>query len=661
MFSEGAVVGEYTLQRKVGQGPLAEVWRASRADRGEPLSLKILKPGALAPSDMRRAFDRLGIALSKTGRLEHPHLPAAVGTVRRPSDGLFGIASLYFEGGPLIDAGDLTDPPALHDALELVIQLGQTIMWLHDQGHVHGSIKPTNVLASPSPDGPTIRLLDLCWSQAGLCRLEGTRFEPPELKHGPPTPATDQWAVARLIRGLVARRAPEPIGAWARVPPDLRTAVDKSLSEDPSQRFERIAHLVDALVEAQIGLSSTAPTRPAPDQLPAPTVPLLKKRPQVSESHDESSADKALPEVVDVPTQPTISDAQEIRNLAGAARTMGVLAVEKGEPTTPGSLQTIDPSADSQVLSDQFEPLSTGAEARAPTETPSDEWSEEVSDFSDHGEASSTDSDPFSTTEESRGWSLPAIVAIAAALAIAAYAWTIVPADDDAPARVERPSSTAVKTTNMPDPTNPTRGPSAPPSAAGSNSPGSARPPSATGGARGTLATARPPAANPAPSKPTTATRPTTPRPSAAPTTAPADRKPTPAAPVPPADALEANVQAKDAAWGDCQGGLLRACLELAKQHERGNHWRSAARARDQACRIGHKESCFVAARHFERTGAGRTARRKFERLCDNGDGKACAELSRLFQQGIGGSKSARYAQVFKTRACKLGHRPSCR
>jgi len=207
VFAEGAIVGEYTLQRKLGQGPLAEVWRALKLDRQEPVALKILRPGALAPSAMRTSFERLVSSLSAAGRLDHPHLPLVLGTVRRPSDGLFGLSTPYFEGGPLFDAGDLTDPAALHDALELVIQLGQTVMWLHDQGFVHGGIKPSNILATPSPEGPSIQLLDLCWAHAGLCRLEGTRFEPPELKRGPPTPATDQWAIARLVRILVARHA----------------------------------------------------------------------------------------------------------------------------------------------------------------------------------------------------------------------------------------------------------------------------------------------------------------------------------------------------------------------------------------------------------------------------------------------------------------------
>ncbi|MEM7678759.1 MAG: protein kinase, partial [Myxococcota bacterium] len=520
MFAEGAIVGEYTLQRKLGQGPLAEVWRALKLDRQEPVALKILRPGALAPSAMRTAFDRLVKALSESGRLDHPHLPMVVGTVRRPSDGLFGLSTPYFEGGPLFDAGDLTDPSALHDALELVIQLGQTVMWLHDQGFVHGGIKPSNILATPSPDGPSIQLLDLCWSNAGLCRLEGTRFEPPELKHGRPTPATDQWAIARLVRILVARRAQEPIGAWARVPKDLRIAVDRGLSEDPEARFKRTADLVDALMTAQAGLSSVAPTYPDPNPLPAPTIPLPRERPASFEidiqapveappktpSTAPSPAPRRNPMIdlspkephPDAPTEPgmTEEDQAQLINAAGTKHTVPMPRVERP----------------------RLQPSPSPREER-PTVEPDDLTT------------------PVST--EGRGMSFPFMVAAAAMATMAVYAWTAIqrPAADAEPAAVASKS--------------PPKTPQPPPLALPSES--------------------KAPTKNSAKTRAVRAKQdPTSPPKSAPPAT-------------PPQEPKTVDLQAKDHAWSDCENGMLRACLALAEQNERTKYWRAAAKARDKA------------------------------------------------------------------------------
>ena len=655
MFAEGAVVGEYTLQRKLGQGPLAQVWRARKVDRTEPVALKLLRPGALTPAEMRKYFDRLVQVLSEIGRLEHPHLPATLGTVRRPSDGLFGLAIPYSDGGPLFDAGDLTDPSALRDALELVVQLGQTVMWLHDQGIVHGAIKPTNVLASPSLTGPSIRLLDLCWSRAGLCRLEGTRFEPPEVADGSVTPAADQWAIARLVRSLVARRAPEPISAWAHVPEDLRNAVDRSLSPDPRQRFERTADLIDALVAAQTGLSSTTSVSSDPGTIPDPTVPVPKEQPPPSvESLAADPTEEAIPKPRDdAPTEPAIEqeDQAEVSRLAAAARTVDIeSAPEPSGPRTGGGLARIDPSADAGTPSEMVKPVPRPADPTDPLPPP---------------------------PPPERTAPLPFIIAAAAAATIAIYAWTVTSSEDPEtqPTTAVRPSPAAAVRRSPAAAVRPS------PAASVANartSPGkrSARPP--VDGNRpppipdATLARSTvtvPPSTKPTTSKKNAesgATPPTSPNPK--PTLSSA--KPAPDAPTPskqdalsepaPTTKKDVDVAAKDYAWGDCINGVRRACIALAEQHERLGHWRAAAKSRDQACRRGHRGSCLTAASHYLKAKQGRVARRRYEYLCDNRDARACAELSTLFRRGIGGRRSQRTADAFKLRACQLGHRPSC-
>ncbi|MEL7367523.1 MAG: protein kinase [Myxococcota bacterium] len=618
------------MQRKLGQGPLAEVWRALKLDRQEPVALKILRPGALAPSAMRTSFERLVSSLSAAGRLDHPHLPLVLGTVRRPSDGLFGLSTPYFEGGPLFDAGDLTDPAALHDALELVIQLGQTVMWLHDQGFVHGGIKPSNILATPSPEGPSIQLLDLCWANAGLCRLEGTRFEPPELKRGPPTPATDQWAIARLVRILVARHAREPIGAWARVPKDLRTAVDRGLSEDPGARFERTAQLVDALMTAQAGLSSVAPTYPDPHQLPAPTIPLPSDRPPSLEINVEapveapasssptaphgtptplapdSPAPRPNPVInlslvngpnPDAPTEPGMTEEEQanLRRVAGAARTVPMPRVERPERAASPSPR----------------------EERAPVERP----------------VEPADLTTPVAPEESRGLSLPFIVAAAAMATMAVYAWSA----------VQKPPSDIELATATPKAMAPAAEP--PPLSL----PPEAKTPAKTMAIRSPAPKAKPEERQkPAAPAPQTLPRKALPR---------KDASPDPATPAP----KTVDMHAKDHAWEDCQSGMMRACVALAEQNERTKYWRAAAKARDQACRLGSRSSCLKAAEHFLAAGQGRLARRRFERLCDNRLAVACARLAGLFAKGVGGRQSARTADAFVDRACQLGHQPSCR
>ena len=663
MFAEGAVVGEYTLQRKLGQGPLAEVWRAKKAERSEPAALKLVRPGAMSPSAMRRAFERLSAVLGEAGRLENPHLPVVLGTVRRPSDGLFGVASPYFEGGPLFDAGDLSDPGALHDALELVIQLGQTVAWLHGQGLVHGAIKPGNVLASPSTDGPSIRLLDLCWSRAGLCRLEGTRFEPPELKNGPATPASDQWAVARLMRVLVARRAPEPITAWARVPMDLRHAVDRSLSEDPAQRFEHTEQLVDALAAAQAGLSSTTTTQPDPQHMPAPTIPVTQQRPpsfeiEVSDpapvvgDPTDKEVESTLVRDTSAPTEPAISDEDEaeLRQLAGTGSKSDVAIPAKPDAPSrpPENKKTIESVAPPHRVvieevrapppHDERPTVQTVAPVRVdggnaldgigPTAAVA-----EIDPSADSAPKPFDPTEPVPEPETGRSGFAFAIAA-AATIAITAYAWTVTTSEPE-PAMATAPSSAAKAVE---------------PRAAEPSAKKTPKDPNRSAAAK----TAPPP-------KPKPTTSRTPPKTAAAPRAA---RPAAQAAPTPTKSKLNApqraDLNAKDHAWTECRNGVLRACNALAEQHERLKYWRAAAKARDQACRLGRRDSCLKAAENFVKAGEGRQARRRFEQLCDNRVARACGELAELFGKGVGGRANPRTARAFHNRACQLGYKPSC-
>ena len=347
----------------------------------------------------------------------------------------------------------------------------------------------------------------------------------------------------------------------------------------------------------------------------------------------------------DAPTEPAIQqeDEAQVRQLAGRARTVDIEPEASAPPASAGG---IDPSADAGVLSDMVKPVARPAD---PT-------------------------DPLPPAPPPRPAPLALIVAAAAAATLGIYAWTVFsPGEPEPrpPAEQARAPETAVRP--LPLPPKPS---SDTPTLVRSTVSAPAVPDRLSAKADRLSAKAVPsPAASrsaqvtgPAPAK-------VTPKPTRTPEAPKAAQTKTAPQPAPPKDApppptktteppraskQDVDVAAKDYAWGDCVKGVQRACIALAKQHERLGHWRAAAKSRDQACRHGHRGSCLTAAAHYLKANQGRTARRKYEYLCDNRDARACAELSTLFLRGIGGRKSKRTADAFKLRACQLGHRPSC-
>ena len=257
----GDVIGEYRLSFRLGEGPRGVVWRASRVDRMQNAILKLIKPNAFDMGrPIQKAFERLTQTLSKHGRFDHPNLAAVVGTARRPEDGLFGLGSEYLEARNLdvfpfrsIDARTIVDDAsAFTNLLGVMEQLGSVVMWLHMSGTLHGDIKPSNVLVVPTDRGLQVKLTDLVWARAGLGGFTEYQkaYTPPESAGGEqPTPASDQWAVAKILHQLIVKGSPgrSQTEALSALPVDLLKALQRALDSNPANRFPTMAPLVEAM------------------------------------------------------------------------------------------------------------------------------------------------------------------------------------------------------------------------------------------------------------------------------------------------------------------------------------------------------------------------------------------------------------------------------
>jgi len=151
---KGSVLGSYVLDRRLGQGGMAEVFLGHHAVLGRPAALKMLHPGRIATQQRFEQEARLA------SLLEHPNLVQVFEFGETPEGRLY-YAMEYVRGLTLAQLLALEGrvPPAR--ALYLLRQISDALEEAQRVGLLHRDLKPANVMVcSRGGAGDVIKVLD---------------------------------------------------------------------------------------------------------------------------------------------------------------------------------------------------------------------------------------------------------------------------------------------------------------------------------------------------------------------------------------------------------------------------------------------------------------------------------------------------------------------
>src|SRR5262245_11819594 len=134
------LAGRYEIEREIGRGGMATVYRARDTHHDRPVALKVLHP-ELAESLGAERFQReIRVAAS----LQHPHILTVYdsGSV----DGYLWFTMPFVEGEALRDRLSRERQLSVADAVRISREVALALDYAHRRGVIHRDIKPENIL-----------------------------------------------------------------------------------------------------------------------------------------------------------------------------------------------------------------------------------------------------------------------------------------------------------------------------------------------------------------------------------------------------------------------------------------------------------------------------------------------------------------------------------
>lgn len=269
-------LGRYLIDGHIGEGAMADVFRAHDPEIGRTVAMKVLKADYRRDPAIGARFLREARA---AGALSHPNI-ATIYDVGE-ADGVPYIAMELIEGRPLDLVLQSEGRMPFERVLALGVQLSDALTYAHERGIVHRDIKPSNILLSQ--DGRSAKLVDFGVARVGEAeggiadrQLERTqagqmigtpRYMSPEQALGLPVDhRSDLFSLGAVLYEMVTGKiafnasglatlalqiAQEKVTPIERAvtdcPPGLRQTIEKLLAKKPDQRFASGAQLSQAL------------------------------------------------------------------------------------------------------------------------------------------------------------------------------------------------------------------------------------------------------------------------------------------------------------------------------------------------------------------------------------------------------------------------------
>src|SRR5437899_411277 len=264
-----ALAGRYTIERELGRGGMATVYRAGDVKHRRTVAIKVLRPELASQLGPDRFLREVEIAAS----LNHPHILALYDS--GDADGFLFYVLPYVEGESLRDKLARERQLSVEDALRITRQVAAALGYAHARNVIHRDIKPENILLHEGEAMVTDFGIALAVSAAADDRLTLTGLAVGTPVYMSPEQAlgerelharSDVYSLGCVLyemlageppftgptaQAVIAKRLVDPVPAVRRlrdaVPEGVERALMGALARVPADRFASAAAFAEAL------------------------------------------------------------------------------------------------------------------------------------------------------------------------------------------------------------------------------------------------------------------------------------------------------------------------------------------------------------------------------------------------------------------------------
>ncbi len=284
-------LGKYELQALLGQGGMAEVWKAFDTQLQRYVAIKLLHANLQADPGFVNRFTReaqtiAALRHSNIVQIYDFHISETRAEGTSESDAIAYMVMEYIKGSTLANYIYNTShkkqfPPA-SEIVRLFTPISLAIDYAHQQGMIHRDIKPSNILldethTARNPMGEPIL------SDFGLAKVLSASAQtvtgatmgtplyisPEQVQNRPVSPQTDLYSLAAVfyevftgvppftgdsLTGIMMQHLLEmptdPLLRNPKLPPALSPILLKGLAKEPQHRFSSAAAMTAAVAQA---------------------------------------------------------------------------------------------------------------------------------------------------------------------------------------------------------------------------------------------------------------------------------------------------------------------------------------------------------------------------------------------------------------------------